>query len=386
MEHNKDEILEVLQYVNSLSVDQQYLSILKQLTKDGVRKSARGHRSVCAPFSNILAPFTSVCMPILRCKKVFLRPMLRELLWFLMGMTNVKYLQDHNVKIWNEWAAESGELGPIYGSRWRSWKTTEQLFTGDHDIEEQHKRLTDAGFKLDGAYEAGETGHDMLVLSKTVDQYAEVFDMLEHNPESKRIVVNAWDAGRVSQMALPPCHVMHQFCAEEISEHQGFEYQLAYTHPSYKGLRYVLHMNVYQRSCDVPLGLPFNLASYATLLHMVAKFHRMIPGAMNYNLGDTHFYDNQYDGVQQQLRQGEAMMAKDMETIATNAPNSAMAAMLWPTLNINVPKEYLDNPNRLEGFDAFVRWAAYLPDEDLMRVFEYNYPSPMPEIKYPISV
>ena len=249
MEYSQDKIVEALNYLNSMGVDAQYLSIMRHIREQGTKKFARGHASVCLPSSSIQAPFTSLCMPILRCKTVHLRPMLRELLWFLMGMTNVKYLQDHNVKIWNEWASPSGELGPIYGSRWRSWKTTEQLFTGDQETYDQYAALITAGFKQDGTYPAGETGYDMIVLSKTVDQYAEVFDQLENNPDSKRIVVNAWDAGRISQMALPPCHVMHQFCSEAIehSSNPDFEDSLVATKPQYQGLKRMLHINVYQR-------------------------------------------------------------------------------------------------------------------------------------------
>jgi thymidylate synthase len=178
--------------------------------------------------------------PLVTTKKVHLKSIVYELLWFLQGSTNVRYLQEHGVSIWDEWADENGELGPVYGSQWRSWPTP------------------------DG-------GH--------IDQITEVLQQLKHNPDSRRILVSAWNVAQVAKMALPPCHTMFQFYVAEGK----------------------LSCQLYQRSADIFLGVPFNIASYALLTHMMAQVCDLEVGDFVHTLGDAHLYLNHLEQVETQL-------------------------------------------------------------------------------------
>ncbi|HEY4789589.1 MAG TPA: thymidylate synthase, partial [Bacteroidales bacterium] len=178
--------------------------------------------------------------PLLTTKKLHTKSILYELLWFLQGGTNVKYLNDHGVSIWNEWADVNGNLGPIYGYQWRSWPTT------------------------DGQY---------------IDQINEVISSIKHNPDSRRHMVSAWNVGELNKMALPPCHILFQFYVAEGK----------------------LSCQMYQRSADIFLGVPFNIASYAFLLHMFAQATDLQPGELVHTLGDAHIYLNHVEQVMLQL-------------------------------------------------------------------------------------
>lgn len=181
--------------------------------------------------------------PMITSKKVHLKSVIHELLWFLSGSTNIKYLQDNGVTIWDEWADENGDLGPVYGKQWRRWLT--------------HK-------------------------GTTVDQMQILVDGLIKDPYSRRHIVNAWNVGEIDQMALPPCHMFFQFYAT----HDGF-----------------LDMILHQRSCDLALGLPFNWASYAILMEMVAQQTGRTARYFIHNFGDIHIYSNHFDGINKQLTQ-----------------------------------------------------------------------------------
>ena len=178
--------------------------------------------------------------PLLTTKKVHLKSIIYELLWFLQGDTNVHYLQEHGVRIWNEWADENGDLGPVYGHQWRSWP--------DHH-------------------------------GGTIDQISQVVDMIRHTPDSRRLIVSAWNVADVPIMKLPPCHTLFQFYVADGR----------------------LSLQLYQRSADLFLGVPFNIASYALLLMMVAHVTGLQPGEFVHSFGDAHIYLNHFDQVREQL-------------------------------------------------------------------------------------
>jgi len=217
----------------------QYLDLLDHVFTTGVRKSDRtgtGTRSVfgCQMRFDLAEGF-----PLVTTKKVHLRSIIHELLWFLRGETNVQYLRDNGVTIWDEWADPDGELGPVYGKQWRSWE---------------------------GA--AGE-----------VDQMREVVEQIKTNPDSRRLIVSAWNVSDVPRMALPPCHLLFQFYVAEGR----------------------LSCQLYQRSADIFLGVPFNIASYALLTMMVAQATGLEPGDFVHTLGDAHLYDNHLEQTALQL-------------------------------------------------------------------------------------
>jgi len=187
--------------------------------------------------------------PLVTTKKLHLRSIIYELLWFLNGDTNVKYLKDNGVSIWDEWADKNGELGPVYGKQWRSWQGASQ---------------------------------------KTVDQISEVIDQIRKNPDSRRLIVSAWNVAELNEMALMPCHILFQFY---VSPPEGFS----------KEDRPRLSCQLYQRSADVFLGVPFNIASYALLTMMVSQVCNLEPGEFVHSFGDVHLYNNHIEQAKQQL-------------------------------------------------------------------------------------
>ena len=219
----------------------QYLELVKHVLDNGVFKGDRTGTGTKSVFGYQMRFNMADGFPLLTTKKVHLKSIIHELLWFLQGSTNVHYLQENGVRIWNEWAADDGELGPIYGYQWRSWP--------DYD-----------------------GGH--------IDQISDVVEQIKHNPDSRRLIVSAWNVAQVPQMALPPCHTLFQFYV-----------------PDGK-----LSLQLYQRSGDIFLGVPFNIASYALLLLMVAQVTGLEPGEYIHTLGDAHIYSNHFDQVNEQLQ------------------------------------------------------------------------------------
>lgn len=216
----------------------QYLDMLRYVLENGVDKMDRtgvGTRSV---FGQQMRFDLSKGFPLMTTKKMHLKSIIHELLWFIKGDTNVKYLQDNGVRIWNEWADENGDLGPIYGSQWRNWN------------------------------------------GEGIDQLAQVVDKLKNNPNDRRIIVSAWNVSKIPEMHLPPCHMMFQFYVANGK----------------------LSCMLYQRSCDMFLGVPFNIASYALLTMMLAQVCDLEPGEFVHTLGDTHIYHNHFEQVKEQLR------------------------------------------------------------------------------------
>ena len=219
----------------------QYLDLLERILTEGVKKTDRTGTGTLSIFGHQMRFNMEEGFPLLTTKKLHLKSIIYELLWFLHGDTNVRYLQEHGVRIWNEWADENGELGPVYGHQWRSWPD----------------------------YQAG-----------TIDQIQQVLDQIRHTPDSRRMLVSAWNVAEVNNMALPPCHTMFQFYVADGR----------------------LSLQLYQRSADTFLGVPFNIASYALLLQMMAQVTGLRPGEFIHTTGDTHLYLNHLEQAREQLK------------------------------------------------------------------------------------
>ncbi|MBR7017959.1 MAG: thymidylate synthase [Prevotella sp.] len=218
----------------------QYLDLLNRILTEGTQKDDRTGTGTVSIFGNQMRFNLEDGFPLLTTKKLHLKSIIYELLWFLKGDTNVHYLQEHGVRIWNEWADENGELGPVYGHQWRSWPD----------------------------YDGG-----------TIDQIQYVLDQIRNNPDSRRMIVSAWNVAEVNKMALPPCHTMFQFYVADGR----------------------LSLQLYQRSADTFLGVPFNIASYALLLLMMAQVTGLKPGDFIHTTGDTHLYLNHLEQARLQL-------------------------------------------------------------------------------------
>jgi thymidylate synthase len=218
----------------------QYLDLLDRILTEGTRKEDRTGTGTMSVFGHQMRFNLEDGFPCLTTKKLHLKSIIYELLWFLRGDTNVKYLQDHGVRIWNEWADADGELGPVYGHQWRSWPD----------------------------YNGG-----------TIDQIQQAVDLIKHNPDSRRIMVSAWNVAEINQMNLPPCHSLFQFYVANGR----------------------LSLQLYQRSADTFLGVPFNIASYALLLQMMAQVTGLKAGDFVHTLGDAHIYLNHLEQVKLQL-------------------------------------------------------------------------------------
>lgn len=232
----------------------QYLDILNRILTEGTQKGDRTGTGTISIFGTQSRYNLADGFPLLTTKKLHLKSIIYELLWFLQGDTNVKYLQEHGVRIWNEWADENGELGPVYGHQWRSWPD----------------------------YNGG-----------TIDQIQYVIDLLKNNPDSRRMIVSAWNVAEVNEMALPPCHTIFQFYTAPIADSQELT---ANGQPKRR-----LSLQLYQRSADTFLGVPFNIASYALLLQMMAQVCDMVPGDFIHTTGDTHLYLNHLEQARLQL-------------------------------------------------------------------------------------
>ncbi|WP_010662005.1 thymidylate synthase [Marinilabilia salmonicolor] len=218
----------------------QYKELLQRVLDEGVKKEDRTGTGTISVFGHQMRFDLQEGFPLLTTKKLHLKSIIHELLWFIQGSTNVKYLQENGVRIWNEWAKEDGELGPIYGYQWRSWPDAH----GGH-----------------------------------IDQLEQVIDSIKKNPDSRRHIVSAWNVGQLNEMQLPPCHILFQFYVADGK----------------------LSCQLYQRSADIFLGVPFNIASYALLTRMMAQVTNLEPGDFVHTLGDAHIYLNHIDQVKLQL-------------------------------------------------------------------------------------
>ena len=253
----------------------QYLDLVKHVLANGVEKSDRTGTGTKSVFGYQMRFNLADGFPLLTTKKVHLKSIIYELLWFLKGDTNVHYLQENGVRIWNEWADENGDLGHIYGYQWRSWPD----------------------------YEGGH-----------IDQIAQAIDQIKNIPDSRRIIVSAWNVAEVPHMALPPCHSFFQFYVADGK----------------------LSLQLYQRSGDIFLGVPFNIASYALLLMMVAQVTGLEPGEYIHTLGDAHIYTNHFDQVHEQL---------------TRTPRNLPKMVINPDVKSIFDFKYEDF--HLEGYDPY---------------------------------
>lgn len=218
-----------------------YLDLLQNILENGVRKTDRTGTGTRSLFGYQMRFPLGKDFPLLTTKKVHFKSVVHELLWFLRGDTNVRYLQENGVSIWDEWADENGELGPVYGAQWRRWPAAD---------------------------------------GREIDQIAEVLELIKNAPDSRRMVVNAWNVGELDRMAIPPCHSLFQFYVADGK----------------------LSCQLYQRSADVFLGVPFNIACYSLLTLMIAQVTGLEPGDFVHTLGDAHIYDNHLEQVKTQLK------------------------------------------------------------------------------------
>lgn len=219
---------------------QPYLNLLTHALEHGTRKDDRTGTGTLSVFGYQMRINLASGFPLMTTKKMHLKSILYELLWFLRGETNVRYLQEHGVTIWDEWADENGELGPVYGSQWRSWQTAD---------------------------------------GRVIDQLTQLIEQIKRNPNSRRLLVSAWNVGEIERMALPPCHALFQFYVAEGK----------------------LSCQLYQRSADIFLGVPFNIASYALLTMMIAQVCELGLGDFVHTLGDAHLYLNHIEQARKQL-------------------------------------------------------------------------------------
>lgn len=218
----------------------QYLDLLQTIIDKGVEKGDRTGTGTKSIFGHQMRFDLRNGFPMLTTKKLHLKSIVYELLWFLRGETNIRYLQEHGVRIWNEWADENGELGPVYGSQWRSWRTAD---------------------------------------GRSIDQISQVIERIKTNPNSRRLIVSAWNVAEIEKMALPPCHLLFQFYVAQNT----------------------LSCQLYQRSADVFLGVPFNIASYALLTRMMAQVCDLEVGEFVHTFGDVHLYTDHLEQASEQL-------------------------------------------------------------------------------------
>ena len=237
----------------------QYLDLMRRILDHGHRKDDRTGTGTLSIFGHQMRFDLAEGFPVVTTKKLHLKSIIHELLWFLKGETNIRYLHENGVTIWDEWADANGELGPVYGAQWRSWPTAD---------------------------------------GETVDQIAGVVEMIRRNPDSRRLIVSAWNVGEIAKMKLPPCHVLFQFYVADGR----------------------LSCQLYQRSADVFLGVPFNIASYALLTMMIAQVSGLEPGEFIHTFGDAHLYLNH-------LEQAETQLARDPFPLPTMRLNPAVRSI-----------------------------------------------------------
>lgn len=231
---------------------QPYLHLLQHILDTGEQKTDRTGTGTLSCFGYQMRFNLQDGFPLVTTKKIHMKSIIHELLWFLKGETNIQYLKENGVRIWDEWADENGELGPVYGKQWRSWEGKNE---------------------------------------KVVDQITELINQLKSNPDSRRLIVSAWNVAELSEMALMPCHAMFQF----------YTSPPATFHEGERGVPRRLSCQLYQRSADVFLGVPFNIASYALLTMMIAQVCEMVPGEFIHTFGDVHIYNNHMEQVKLQL-------------------------------------------------------------------------------------
>lgn len=293
----------------------QYLALMQDILDNGVVKKDRTGVGTLSVFGRQLRFDLKEGFPLVTTKKVHLKSIIHELLWFLNGDTNVKYLQENGVKIWNEWSDEEGNLGPVYGKQWREWRDCKVVEC--HDVR-RTQQLMQRGYKYIGNIK--EDGTTYLVYEKPHDQISKVIHQLREDPDSRRIIVSAWNVSDLDDMALNPCHNYFQFYTTEMTvlerlnwfeENQPEKFartplnnveKLIHEILDREGIpRRKLSCFFLMRSNDVFLGLPFNIASYALLTHIVAQQLNMVPDELVYSGVDVHLYSNHLEQAKLQL-------------------------------------------------------------------------------------
>lgn len=249
---------------------QQYLDLMRHVLEHGVKKEDRTGTGTVSVFGHQSRYDLEQGFPLVTTKKLHLKSIIYELLWFLRGDTNIKYLTDHGVSIWNEWADDNGDLGPVYGSQWRSWPDTN---------------------------------------GEKIDQIAQVIDQIRNNPDSRRIIVSAWNVGELDNMALPPCHAFFQFYVADGR----------------------LSCQLYQRSADIFLGVPFNIASYALLTMMIAQVCGLRAGDFVHTLGDAHLYLNHLEQARTQL----AREPRPLPTLTINPARTDIESFVFEDFELS---------------------------------------------------
>lgn len=255
----------------------QYLDLLQRILENGVEKSDRTGTGTLSVFGHQMRFDLQNGFPLLTTKKLHTRSIIYELLWFLKGETNISYLHDNKVTIWDEWADENGDLGPIYGKQWRAWEAKD---------------------------------------GKVIDQIGQVIEQIKTNPDSRRLLVSAWNVGEIDQMALPPCHIIFQFYVANNK----------------------LSCQLYQRSADVFLGVPFNIASYALLTQMIAQVCGLEAGEFIHTTGDTHLYLNHITQAREQL----SRKPYDLPTLSLNPLVKDIADFKYEDIKI---ENYICHPH-----------------------------------------
>jgi len=276
--------------------DEEYIGLVKYVLDEGIQKTDRtGTGTISLPFQQMRFDLSGGSIPLLTTKKMHTRSIIYEILWYLRGDTNIKYLNDNGVKIWNEWADERGDLGPVYGHQWRDW--------GGHD-----------NYYVDPiTFETEQRGHTI-----GIDQIARVINQLKNNPDDRGIIVSAWNVAEIDDMALRPCHSLFQFWSAELPAKDREEWM-------YKNVNCVtcdgpisdeaihekcdrhnvprrqLRCHLYQRSADVGLGVPFNIVQYSILTHMIAKVTNHIATEFVWTGGDVHIYNNHIEQLNEQI-------------------------------------------------------------------------------------
>lgn len=246
----------------------QYLDLLSDVLENGTRKADRTGTGTRSLFGRQMRFDLAAGFPLVTTKKVHLKSIIHELLWFLRGDTNVRYLRENGVTIWDEWADERGELGPVYGHQWRSWGAAA------------------------GQTDTGQTGADQANTGQGIDQIRDVVERIRRDPDSRRLIVSAWNVSDVERMALPPCHLLFQFYVADGK----------------------LSCQMYQRSADLFLGVPFNIASYSLLTMMIAQVTDLKLGEFVHTFGDVHLYENHLDQTRTQL----AREPRELPTMRVN--------------------------------------------------------------------
>lgn len=298
----------------------QYLALMQDILDNGVVKKDRTGVGTLSVFGRQLRFDLKEGFPLVTTKKVHLKSIIHELLWFLNGDTNVKYLQENGVKIWDAWANEEGNLGPVYGQQWREWRDCKVVEC--HDVR-RTQQLMQRGYKYIGNMK--EDGTTYLVYEKAHDQISKVIQQLREDPDSRRIIVSAWNVGDLDDMALNPCHNYFQFYTTEMTLLERLDWYEANEPEKFANAPLINHEDIddeerlhetldregiprrklscfyMMRSNDVALGKPFNIASYALLTHMVAQQVNMVPDELVYSGVDVHLYLNHLDQIKLQL-------------------------------------------------------------------------------------